>query len=409
MIELRRRYSEGVQSPSFSRLPAGYQEVEYLESTGTQYIKTGVIYNKDEIATIKIDCMLVQKNDNFNSCPYGFYRGSVSSSVSTEFSIGGALKISASALYDIIEQPLYESLKRYSIVVNGEDGTSVNGNILESSTHKIIETTLEIPLFTRDPNGRSFTLEVFKGKIYCCKFYKDYKIIRDFVPCYRTLDRIAGMYDIVNDVFYVNVGTGEFLVGPDVHYNIPFEYQEVEYLDNQQNPMAYLVIPQIKRGFNGKIIGKVSVPSNSIQLSNFSYKMAFGWNDGPQATAVLSGTKMYWGNYNISGYLVEIDKLYELTLEINASVSTLYVGNVLSVINYTFNNDGSLYIFNGHALNLSFLGKVYSIKTEGTENIHLIPCYRKEDNVAGMYDIVNGVFYTNAGTGVFTVGPDVIG
>jgi hypothetical protein len=74
MIELRRRYSgsKGSDSPSFSRLPAGYQEVEYLESTGMQYIKTGVIYNKDEIATIKIDCVLVQKNSNFNSCPYGF-------------------------------------------------------------------------------------------------------------------------------------------------------------------------------------------------------------------------------------------------------------------------------------------------------------------------------------------------
>lgn len=37
----------------------------------------------------------------------------------------------------------------------------------------------------------------------------------------------------------------------------------------------------------------------------------------------------------------------------------------------------------------------------------LIPCYRKVDLVAGMYDRVNGVFYTNAGTGSFIVGPDV--
>lgn len=37
----------------------------------------------------------------------------------------------------------------------------------------------------------------------------------------------------------------------------------------------------------------------------------------------------------------------------------------------------------------------------------LIPCYRKIDLVAGMYDRVNGVFYTNAGTGEFIVGPDV--
>ena len=38
---------------------------------------------------------------------------------------------------------------------------------------------------------------------------------------------------------------------------------------------------------------------------------------------------------------------------------------------------------------------------------HLIPCYRKADNVAGMYDIVSDVFYTNAGSDSFLVGPDV--
>ena len=35
------------------------------------------------------------------------------------------------------------------------------------------------------------------------------------------------------------------------------------------------------------------------------------------------------------------------------------------------------------------------------------PCYRKSDNEPGMYDIVNGVFYTNEGNGKFIVGEDV--
>lgn len=36
-----------------------------------------------------------------------------------------------------------------------------------------------------------------------------------------------------------------------------------------------------------------------------------------------------------------------------------------------------------------------------------IPCYRKSDNVIGMYDLVYKEFYTNQGTGVFTKGNDV--
>ena len=37
----------------------------------------------------------------------------------------------------------------------------------------------------------------------------------------------------------------------------------------------------------------------------------------------------------------------------------------------------------------------------------LIPCYNKNTNVIGVYDIVNGSFYTNDGPGSLLAGPDV--
>lgn len=40
---------------------------------------------------------------------------------------------------------------------------------------------------------------------------------------------------------------------------------------------------------------------------------------------------------------------------------------------------------------------------------NFVPCYRKSDNKPGMYDLVSDEFFTNAGTGEFLVGPDVIG
>jgi hypothetical protein len=39
------------------------------------------------------------------------------------------------------------------------------------------------------------------------------------------------MYDVINDVFYINNGTGTFLKGPDVK-RLPSNYLEVEYLQN---------------------------------------------------------------------------------------------------------------------------------------------------------------------------------
>lgn len=43
----------------------------------------------------------------------------------------------------------------------------------------------------------------------------------------------------------------------------------------------------------------------------------------------------------------------------------------------------------------------------GSLILNFIPCYRKSDNEPGMYDTVNNVFYTNAGTGTFIIGNDV--
>lgn len=53
--------------------------------------------------------------------------------------------------------------------------------------------------------------------------------------------------------------------------------------------------------------------------------------------------------------------------------------------------------------------KIYSFNadTNGTPIINLIPCYRKADDVIGMYDTVTQTFYTNSGSGTFTKGADV--
>lgn len=57
------------------------------------------------------------------------------------------------------------------------------------------------------------------------------------------------------------------------------------------------------------------------------------------------------------------------------------------------------------------LCKISSVQIEqgGVLVRDLIPCFRKADNIAGMYDLVSGEFYTNSGTGTFEVGLPVIG
>lgn len=51
------------------------------------------------------------------------------------------------------------------------------------------------------------------GTLYSCKFYSGSTLIFDAVPCYRKSDNVAGIYDVIGNKFYTNVGTGEFNIG----------------------------------------------------------------------------------------------------------------------------------------------------------------------------------------------------
>lgn len=51
------------------------------------------------------------------------------------------------------------------------------------------------------------------SKLFYCKMYENDILIRDFIPCYRNSDNEVGMYDLVNNVFYINQGTGTFTYG----------------------------------------------------------------------------------------------------------------------------------------------------------------------------------------------------
>ncbi len=56
--------------------------------------------------------------------------------------------------------------------------------------------------------------------IWYCKIINkaDNSLIRDFYPCYRKADSKPGMYDLANNVFYVNQRSGaDFTVGQDIN------------------------------------------------------------------------------------------------------------------------------------------------------------------------------------------------
>lgn len=95
---------------------------------------------------------------------------------------------------------------------------------------------------THDPTGNGWgtsTWYVFSShgepnlkssmRLYYFKMWTDGVLVRDFVPVVRNSDNSRGLYDLANDVFYENIGTGAFLIPNEVEgdtaveliYNMP--------------------------------------------------------------------------------------------------------------------------------------------------------------------------------------------
>lgn len=51
-----------------SQLPTEYQEVEYIESSGTQYIDTGFVVNKSDSYVLEIDGLFPSQAQTYQGC-----------------------------------------------------------------------------------------------------------------------------------------------------------------------------------------------------------------------------------------------------------------------------------------------------------------------------------------------------
>lgn len=206
----------------YTRLPSEYQEVEYIESTGTQYINTG--YKPTTYPKIDFTFLYVWGGISSETWLPLFWRRDY-------YWYGRAADF---ALFVTKASPYYLSPNRwwfdpwnwswvtiskdikYNIVI--DKWQFYLDWVLKSwaSTNNTITST-NYPVFLFDNNdGWSRTNRNTQIRLYSCKLYNDWVLERDLVPCYRKSDWVIWMYDLVNNQFYTNSWTGTFSKGNDV-------------------------------------------------------------------------------------------------------------------------------------------------------------------------------------------------
>ena len=193
-------------------LPSGYTAVNYLQSTGTQWIEMGVAPNQNTKAVLKI------KINNFNSDLGASLIGSRTNANSNDQfftyldnSGGGRFLFRVDGQTQAISWTGLTTDKIYIVTLSGtemkaelEDGTAVFSKTFSVSD---FESTVTMALFKSKPldNG-------FRGRIYSCKHYSGDELIQDFQPCLDT-NGVPCMFDLVSRKPFYNVGTGSFTWG----------------------------------------------------------------------------------------------------------------------------------------------------------------------------------------------------
>lgn len=208
-------YETATVNVTSTRLPAAYQEVEYIESTGTQYIDTGIKASDFDTYVIKgnftdlstTQCMLgyTMINNYYGSPWFGAFDGKFN------FATIGAQSWTANGNSDTNQHRfMYSFQSKCSYVDNSKVSLTNYASTKDNSAN--------IYLFARhDTDGGDTPNFPCKFKMISAEFLTvNLSKFAEFIPCYRKSDNVIGMYDIVREQFFTNAGTGTFLKGADV-------------------------------------------------------------------------------------------------------------------------------------------------------------------------------------------------
>lgn len=380
-----------------AKLPAGYTELVYIQSSGAQYINTEYNPNQDTRVVMDVAVMSSQTTEgHFASCTGGgyYYTLYVTAGLVCGTRYGSqALQSVGSAL---------AAGERYTIDKN-KNVTYARGSSV-THTEETFQMAYPLTLFCRNAAGTK--ARYVSAKLYSCQIYENGALVREFIPAKRDSDGVAGLYDLVNKVFYASASSTDFIAGPMTELSAG--YTKLAYIEST-GPQYFNLC--FKANQNTRVIVDVDITAASAE------RAIFGARTAGQNTAFCvwtapnnNGYQSDYGNQmatpvgsNSTGrHLIDRNKNV-LTVDgtvvhthTESTFQTAYDMYLLQV-----NNKGS--ILTGYP----FAGKTYFCQVYDNETLirDLVPCISDADGV-GLYDLVNGVFYGNAGTGIF-IGSEV--
>lgn len=181
-----------------------YTRLEYIESTGTQWIESNIY--ADNTIGVKIKFQRKRQSDQL---VFGTTDDSDRNKIWINWAVYGYISFGDTGIVgystDTLEEIEINYLNSRTKVRNGEEIATIRQSINQSN--------YTMPIFGGRINS-NIVSHHFIGKIYSIAFSDDSNIILNLIPAKRNSDNEIGMYDTVSGTFFTNQGTGEFIAGP---------------------------------------------------------------------------------------------------------------------------------------------------------------------------------------------------
>lgn len=178
-----------------------YNELTYIQSSGTQYINTGLTTNQDTRIVIRAAY----------TANYSIYGAG---KAFTNFTAGG----SGGYFYYNDYGPGSSTpvdYKNYSHVFEQDKNECfVDGNLVHTFATATFTSPGNLFLFGRNDGTGALNDAGGQVTIFYCQIYDgNENLLRDFIPCRKILTNEIGLFDRVQQKFYANNGTGVFIAG----------------------------------------------------------------------------------------------------------------------------------------------------------------------------------------------------
>ena len=192
-------------------LPSGYTLLDYIKSTGTQYIDLGITPSDDMEFEIDYQSLAPRATKLFgceatSKSLFDAYNVGKGGATIRAFAHSGIHGGSLTSITTIAGQKT--SLKL--VIKNRTYSVYVNGELVSTSPAAGTVPNLNIFLFASNSKGSADG----RGSqiIYACRVKKSGELVGAFLPCIDPSGKI-GMCDTVSNAFFGNAGTGTFVAG----------------------------------------------------------------------------------------------------------------------------------------------------------------------------------------------------